>query len=84
MTDEEARLRRELEEARVRYRAALAEQRNAEQICNAVGAGHADGTQALQNANQVLSSATTEFRRALRNFTDAVLHFRPRQGGGPA
>ena len=82
MTDEEAKLRRELEEARVRYRAALDQHRNAEQICRAVGVGHADGAQALLSANQVLATATAEFRRALKNFTDAVLHSHSQERGG--
>lgn len=73
-------LRRDLDRARHRYRAALEEMSRAEKVHGDLGGQHPDGVQSLRNANRQLSLGAQEFRGALRRFSDAILI--PAETGG--
>ena len=77
MSTELDNVRKDLEIARHRYRAAIAELRRAEKVYCDVGGQHPDGVHALREANRILTNDSSNLHRALRNFTAGLRQATP-------
>jgi hypothetical protein len=72
----EARLRENLEAARSKHDLAKKESAELEKLARGIGLDHADGAFAPYKATSIHNAALREYRKALEQFCDFILHGR--------